>query len=145
MKKYTIKVNENQLSMLEYACELIARIRMGQLIWSGLQGICEEMWCKQHNKKIGDPEWYDMRKDLEHMLNDIKWDCWGFYKGQSGGVYFDIEADTFWDMYQCLRYARYLSFDEKDKELMKNTVMANRPMQYGNEPLIKIEMKDERG
>ena len=141
--KYKIEVNENQLSMLEYACEFIARTRMGQLDLSGLQCICEEMWCKQHKKKVGDPEWYDMREKLEQTLNDIKWDCWGFYKGQSGGVHFDSRADAFWDMYQCLRHARYLSFDENDKELMRHTVMADKPMQFGDEPLIKVERKDD--
>lgn len=138
-KKYTIEVNENQLSMLEYACEFIARIRMGQFSFSGLQEVCEEMWCKQHKKKIGEPEWYDMRQKLEKTLDDIKWHCWGFSGGQSGGVHFDSRADAFFDMYQCIRYARYLSFDEKDQELMRYTVMADKPMQYGDEPLIKIK------
>lgn len=142
-KKYLIEVNENQLYLLESACELVARLRFGQLSIGGLQDILEEAWCKTNKEKIGSDAWYDMREKLEKKLNDLKWDIWKFSPGQSGGVHSDDKADIYFDMYTVLRHARYLSFDEKDKELMRYTVMADKPMAFGDEPLIKVTEKDD--
>ena len=142
-KKFILEVNERQLGLLEGACELYARLLMGQLSLGRFQDICEEAWCKSHKSKIGDPDWFEMRQNLERTLNQIKFDHWKFSPGQSGGVGFNDQGDIYWDMYQCMRHARFLSFDEKTKETMRWTVMADKPHRWGEEPLITIKEKKD--
>lgn len=146
-RKVTITCTEKQLVMLEMVCERYTRLIEGQLGLS-LQDICEDAWCrrnktKEHPLGIGSEEWYNMRHELEERLKDMEWDYWGLAGGRYNGIGYDDWADSLWDMYQVMRYARWQNMPPKEKESMRITVMSNTPMRCGSLPLIEVKYEEE--
>lgn len=138
-KKYCITVNADQLFYLEHACETMARLTCGQLFV--MQEICERAF-ERNNKEtnpIGSEKWYDMRQFVEQSMSELRRVCWEYKGTETKCLGYSDDVDDYWDMYQCLRKARYdYVFDDKEREEMKNTVMSHTPMHVGDKPLIKI-------
>lgn len=138
----TITCTEKQLSMLEFICERYSRLVMGQLDMS-LQDICEEAWEKIHKDRgINSSEWSEMREKLNEQLKSMEKDYWGLVGGEYNGIGYSDYADSIWDMYQVMRYARWNNMPEDKKEMMRITTMSNVPAQYGSLPLIQVNYKE---
>lgn len=146
-KKVTITCTEEQLALLEMVCDRYSRLICGQLRLS-FQDICEDAWEKYHEKQgytniIGSPEWWEMRAKLEERLKDFEWDYWKLAGGRCYGIGYDKNADALFDMYQCLRHARYLNMPKNEQESLRITVMADAPMRFGELPLIKVKYNED--
>ena len=138
----TITCTEKQLSMLEFICERYSRLVMGQLDIS-LQDICEEAWEKLHKDRgINSSEWSEMREKLNEQIKSMEKDYWGLVGGEYNGIGYSDYADSIWDMYQVMRYARWNNMPEDKKEMMRITTMSNVPTQYGSLPLIQVNYKE---
>lgn len=141
-KTFTIELNEKQLVMLDQALDLVARFRMGQLYIGPVQDLIEEMWLFRHpGEKICSEAWHMMREKLEATLKQLQRDIWDFAPGQSLGVGHDNLADCLFDMHKCMEHARFLSLPRERQEKMAWSVMADEPMRFGDQPLIKVKEK----
>ena len=140
-KKYKIEVNEQQLFILENACENYARMLAGQdMIF---QDLFEEAWHKNVQKKqnleyTGD-EFWDMRKKVEGYVRELKELCWNQPVGTCYGVNYSEKSDILFDMYQTFRYQRYLDMSKEEQDIMQCTVMADSPGHYADVPLPIVE------
>lgn len=134
MKKFTIEVTERQLHLLDYACELLARLKCGQL-WLG---IIQDEFIEAYSKTHPGERLQDVREELEEDMKELQRKYWALSPGASYGVSWDKEADNFWDMHKCMEHARYLSYDEKKRNELKFSVMAHEPISFGDQPLLKI-------
>lgn len=134
MKEFTIKVNEKQLHLLDYACEFLARLKCGQL-WLGL---VQDEFIEAYEKTHPGEKWQDTREELDADMKELKRKYWGLSPCASYGVSWDTMADNLWDMHKCMEHARYLSFDKKKRDELRWTVMADEPMAFGDQPLISV-------
>ena len=134
-KKYTIELTEKQLEMIDAACELKARILFGQLLMSDFQELLEEAWERNHPGHTKD-EWWNMRTMLDRTLLGLQ-DY--IFAGQLNGVGNIDQADILWDIHKCCEHERFLALSPEVRETFKNTVMADTPRAYGDEPLITIK------
>lgn len=148
-KKVTVTMSWEQFLLLEHATEFMARAMEGQMDFT-VQELMENAYEKRYQQEHPDyptnrlaPEWKEVREKVERLLQQCREIVWNL--PQRGPALYryrnDLTPQTYWDMYQCLRYARYLDMDDKDKEDCKYTVMAYPPMRVGDEPLIKVEIK----
>lgn len=139
--QYTITLNKDQLILLEFASEFAMRTIVGQLD-TYFQEICDNAWEKEH--KSVDVNWSLMNDQLSSYINDIRQLCWNQRCGEFHGIGYNEKADALFDMYQVLRKFRYDHiFTDEDRELMKNTNMANQPRHYSKQPLITVKEKDK--
>ena len=142
-KKFTIEVNAEQMYYLEYMCEVMARFTCGQLSVM-VQDIFEHAYEKRMDgdkpgSSIGTEDWYKMRETVEDCNKKLRDVCWGYKGSETKCIGYDKITDNLWDMYQCLRKARYdYVFDDKERETMRNSVMSHTPMKYSDNGLIKI-------
>lgn len=150
-KKFTIELDEDQMWYLEHACEFMSRITCGQLGFT-VQEVCEAAYEKEEKKKlntdetsIGTKGWWEMRHSLEQHLSEIKKLCWGLSDHSSYGIGYDEKADCYWDMYQVLRHARFnYVFTDEQREIMRHTVMADKPFKaYSGGDLVIVKPKEE--
>lgn len=144
-KKYTIEVNERQARLLSYACDQFARLIQGQD--AAFQGLMEMAWekrCKNATGNMMDKEWdggwHAMREEAERTCREIKRKFWGLPANTLNGVHYDDTADILFDIHQVIRHQLW----KDDPNRRSGTVDAYAGTQFGDEPLIKIEMKDER-
>lgn len=85
--------------------------------------------------------WQNMRDDAEVMSNEIKRRYWGLERNALHGVHYDDTADILFDLHQILRHQLWLDRPEDKKSHI--TVDADDAMQFGTEPLAKIEHNNQ--
>ena len=139
---YTLHLTKRQVEILSYACDRFSRLICGQ-DWT-FKDLFEEAWekrCKEATGKFMDKEWeggwQNMRDDAEVMSNEIKRRYWGLERNAMYGVHYDDTADILFDLHQVLRHQLWLDRPEDKKSHI--TVDASEAMQFGTEPLAKIE------
>lgn len=139
---YTLHLTKRQVEILSYACDRFSRLICGQ-DWT-FQDLFEAAWekrCKEATGKSMDNEWeggwQNMRDDAEVMSWEIKRRYWGLERNAMHGVHYDDTADILYDLHQVLRHQLWLDRPEDKKSHI--TVDASEAMQFGTEPLAKIE------
>lgn len=138
MKTFTITCNEKQLGLLMNACEDMARLRCGQMYLGPLQDLLAEMYETTH----GGASFLDIRAELEDDMKELQRKYFNCSPGGHYGIGFDGKADIFWDMYQVLRYAKFLSEPISERERKMWFTCSDKPMQFGSEPLMKVTHKE---
>lgn len=133
--KYQIELTERQLQDLNYACELMSRIRCGQMR-TALRFLIEEAYERNDHKEM-DSAWWDMRHEVEDLLDRLKQIGWKQPRNGYYGVHYDDQADRLYDMHQVIRNVLYWERHKGEKTHM--VVDGDTPMQFGNEPLIKVK------
>lgn len=133
--KYKIELTERQLQDLNYACELMSRIRCGQMRIA-LQGIIEEAYERNGHKEMDDA-WWEMRHEAEDLLDRLKQIGWKQPRNGDYGVRYDKQADRLYDMHQVIRNVLYWERHKGEKTHM--VVDGDTPIQFGDEPLIKVK------
>lgn len=146
MKKYIIEMNERQAQLLSWVCDTFPRLIEGQV--HAYQDLFESAWekrCKEATGKMMDDEfeggWDKMREDAENFCKEIKRRFWDLTPNADYGVHYDDTSDIIWDMHTALRYCIWLNDPNPNKS--KITVDAFPPCQFGSEPLIKVNVKDD--
>lgn len=137
MKKFTIELNENQLAMIDKATELYSRIICGQMWLSPFQEILGESYEKTHPGK----KWVDIHEELEEDMKMLQRKYFNLAPNASYGLGYSAYADALWDIHKCCEHARYLAMPEERKHLLRHSVMADKPIAFGKEELIKISKK----
>lgn len=139
---YTLHLTKRQVEILSYACDRFSRLICGQ-DWT-FQDLFEEAWekrCKEATGKFMDKEldggWQNMRDDAEVMSWEIKRRYWGLERNAMYGIHYADTADILYDLHQVLRHQLWLDRPEDKKSHI--TVDASEAMQFGTEPLAKIE------
>lgn len=139
--RYRIEVSETQARHLRDACELMARVRMGQVA-----DACREVLDADGKYKVP----YEIARQAECLIKAAV----GLAPNQSWGVAKHEAADIPWEMYQSIRYR--LAWDyalddglansesERDWARMMS-VDYDRPMKLTREPEMKIERIKETG
>lgn len=142
-KRYLVEVNREQLWVLENMTEIMMRLICGQLDIA-LTNIFMKAYEKNFPTQARDADgkltqaYWDKRDTLTVHINEFRREYWNCVS-QYFGVNYDNEADILYDMHQVLRKFRYDHlFTKKEREEMKHTVMANTPLSFGSEPLIRI-------
>ncbi len=141
-KTYNLQVTEEQLKVISTACELLARIQGGQVLeaFEHLPLKKEMNWRAYH--EIRD----EVTKRMPEILEDSI-DGWRSHFGVGSSKLPDSH-DIAWDLYQVIRYEISTEKaiedgiiqnkgERKFPEMM--TVNYNPPMNYGVEPLAKVE------
>ena len=146
MKKYIIELTEEQTRLLSWACDQLPRLIEGQ-DWS-FQQLMEEAWekrCKDATGKPMDDEWdggwHAMRKEAERICKEIKQKFWGLPANSMNGIHYDDTADILFDIHQAIRHQLWKDNPNPNKSHI--TVDSSPATQFGSEPLIKIESKEE--
>lgn len=141
MKTFTITCNEKQLGLLMNACEDMARLRCGQMYLGPLQDLLAEMWEKTKPEGCKATT-SDMLDDLEIDMKSLQYKYFNCSPGRTFGTGFDDKADIFWDMYQVLRYAKFLSEPISERERKMWLTCSDKPLRRGSEPLISVSSFD---
>lgn len=84
--------------------------------------------------------WADGTKHAKDQ--DFEWDYWKLAGGRYYGVGYDKNADALFDMHQCMRHARYRNMPEKEQKSLRWTTLADKPMQFGELPLIEVKYEE---
>lgn len=139
--RYRIEVTETQARYLRDACELLARVRMGDLV-----DACQEVLDADGRASVP----YDAACRAEGLIKAAV----GLAPNQSWGIAKHEAADIPWELYQAIRYR--LAWDyaldtglttseaERDWVTMIG-VHYDRPMKLTREPEMKIERIKETG
>lgn len=144
-----IECNEKQANLISHAMEFMARAMEGQMdftVQELMETAHERRYQEEHPdypKNIAAPDFHEVREKLEDLLQQCRELVWGLeHPGPSLYRYhIDQTPQNYWSMYECMRYARYLALPEDEREMMRWTVMSNKPMGYGDQPLIKVKYK----
>ena len=140
---YRLELTERQAKLLSYACDQFSRLICGQDM--AFQDLMEAAWEKRCKEAVGghgmdkewDGGWYNMRHDAEEICQNIKKRFWGLGRQSLYGVYYDDTADILFDIHCVIRHQLWLDKPDENKSTM--TVDASEAMQFGKEPLAKIE------
>ena len=140
---YRLELTERQTKLLSYACDQFSRLICGQDM--AFQDLMEAAWEKRCKEAVGghgmdkewDGGWYNMRHDAEEICQNIKKRFWGLGRQTLYGVYYDDTADILFDIHCVIRHQLWLDKPDENKSTM--TVDASEAMQFGKEPLAKIE------
>lgn len=140
---YRLELTERQARLLSYACDQFSRLICGQD--NAFQELMEAAWEKRCKEAVGghgmdkewDGGWYNMRHDAEEICRNIKKRFWGLDRQSLYGVYYDETADILFDIHCVIRHQLWLDRPDEDKSTM--TVDAFEAMQFGKEPLVKME------
>lgn len=140
---YRLELTERQAKLLSYACDQFSRLICGQDM--AFQDLMETAWEKRCKEAVGghgmdkewDGGWYNMRHDAEEICQNIKKRFWGLGRQSLYGVYYDETADILFDIHCVIRHQLWLDKPDENKSTM--TVDASEAMQFGKEPLAKIE------
>lgn len=139
---YQLELTERQARILSYACDHFSRLICGQ-DWF-YQELFESAWekrCKEATGNMMDKEfeggWYEMRADAEAICKQIKKRFWGCEANAMYGVNYDDTADLLFDLHCVIRHQLWLDSPEDQKS--RFTVDSDEAMQYGSEPLAKIQ------
>ena len=140
---YRLELTERQAKLLSYACDQFSRLICGQDM--AFQDLMEAAWEKRCKEAVGghgmdkewDGGWYNTRHDAEEICQNIKKRFWGLGRQTLYGVYYDETADILFDIHCVIRHQLWLDKPDENKSTM--TVDASEAMQFGKEPLAKIE------
>lgn len=140
---YRLELTERQAKLLSYACDQFSRLICGQDM--AFQDLMEAAWEKRCKEAVGghgmdkewDGGWYNMRHDAEEICQNMKKRFWGLDRQSLYGVYYDDTADILFDIHCVIRHQLWLDKPDENKSTM--TVDASEAMQFGKEPLAKIE------
>lgn len=140
---YRLELTERQAKLLSYACDQFSRLICGQDM--AFQDLMEAAWEKRCKEAVGghgmdkewDGGWYNMRHDAEEICQNMKKRFWGLGRQTQYGVYYDETADILFDIHCVIRHQLWLDKPDENKSTM--TVDASEAMQFGKEPLAKIE------
>jgi hypothetical protein len=140
---YRLELTERQAKLLSYACDQFSRLICGQDM--AFQDLMEAAWEKRCKEAVGghgmdkewDGGWYNMRHDAEEICQNMKKRFWGLGRQTLYGVYYDETADILFDIHCVIRHQLWLDKPDENKSTM--TVDASEAMQFGKEPLAKIE------
>lgn len=140
---YRLELTERQARLLSYACDQFSRLICGQDM--AFQDLMEAAWEKRCKEAVGghgmdkewDGGWYNMRHDAEEICRNIKKRFWGLDRQSLYGVHYDETADILFDIHCVIRHQLWLDRPDEDKSTM--TVDAFEAMQFGKEPLVKME------
>ncbi len=135
MKKFTIELNEKQLAMIEQATELQSRMICGQMWLGPIQDLFAEAYERAHPGC----KYLEIRDELEADMKMLQQKYFNLSPGASYGLGYNDYADNLWDIHKCCEHARYLAMPKKKREEMRWTVLADPPMAFGNQELIKIK------
>ena len=124
MTNYTLHLTQKQAAEISHACEILARLRMGQI----------DMALRE--LPLDKPMEYEREKYVSNYLRSLYRPGWRPIDGAA------------WDLYQVIRHR--LAWDRAYAEGIVNPgeprrwpemmgVMYDKPMQVGDEPLAKIE------
>lgn len=140
---YNIQLTENQLRILSYVCDTHSRLICGQDM--DLCNLMESAWEKHCKKATGnsmdkewDGGWYKAREDAQRYSKEIRQRFWFCGPATFYGLHYDDTADMLFDMHQVFRHQLWLDMPEEERETMKWTVIADTPMQFSKEPLVKV-------
>lgn len=146
-KRFTIEVSEKQLLILQGMADKMSRLICGQLD-DAVGWYAEHAWeldhkTPEHPFGIGSKEWHAMRDKVDEHLQAVKELCWNKRGGANYGIHYNDTADILIDIYEVLRRARYdYILTDKQRDLARLTNMADPPMHYGEEPLIKVSQTE---
>ena len=135
MKKFTIELNEKQLLLIEKATDFHSRTLCGQLYLGYLEDILMQAWQKNHPTM----KWTDIRDECDKDMIMLQKKYFELSRSSYYGIGHDDTADDLWDIHKCCEHARYLAMSKEDQEKLRWTVMADEPVAFGKEGLIKIE------
>ena len=125
--------------MIERATELHSRMICGQMWLGPVQDIFLDAYEKSHPGA----RWEDIREELEEDMRMLQRKYFNLSPGASYGLGYNDYADNLWDIHKCCEHARYLAMPDEQREAMRWTVLADPPMAFGCEPLLKItEIKE---
>lgn len=146
MKKYKIELNEEQVHIIELACELVTRIGLQQ--YKQITDVINNLEFKNAgNQFTVSHEFGDMLlQQLKSIINksDSPLVATNCYRGISNEDTPE-QSKIACDIYQVLRYVRsWANAEHKPEERNEHftkymTVNYDKPMQFGKEPLIKCE------
>ena len=121
--------------MIEQATELQTRMICGQM-WLGMvQDIFAEAWCKTHPGG----KFSEIRDELEEDMKMLQRKYFNLSPNASYGLGYDKYADTLWDIHKCCEHARFVAMPKERQEALRWCVMADTPMAFGEEELIKVK------
>lgn len=137
-KKYIIEVSEEQLRLLNMACEFTSRFICGQTDTSSWPSAA------LHNKEmdINDKSWVERRNKANELMDELKMLVWKRQPNEFYGVGFHEDSDGLWDMYQTFRHELWKQLDDEHKQATKNTVMSHPAMQFGKLSLPYVKAVD---
>lgn len=138
-KRFIIECTEKQLQMIDEATELQCRLICGQMWLGPVQNIFMEAF----EKAFPDKRWEDIHSELEEDMKMLQKKYFNLSPNASYGLGYDNYADNLWSIHKCCEHARWLAMPQEDKEKTKWSVMAYTPMQCGDQPLMKVELKHE--
>ena len=139
-KRFIIECTEKQLQMIDAATELQARFIYGQMWLGPVQDIFMDAFKKAFpNKRL-----QDIRDELEEDMKMLQKKYFNLHASASYGIGHDNYADNLWSIHKCCEHARWLSMPQEYREQTKWTVCAYPPMQCGDQPLMKVELKQEK-
>lgn len=143
---YTLRLTKRQAELLSWTCDQFSRIIIGQ-DWT-YQEMFEQGWekrCKEATGRMMDEEWdggwQAMRNEAEELSQHIKKRFFGLDRCTLNGVGYDDSADILFDLYQVIR--KQLWDDRPDDQKSFMTVDSDKAMQFGSEPLARIERNDD--
>lgn len=144
-KKYILELNEWQARLLCWALDTFPRLIEGQD--QAYQDLFESAWEKRSKEATGnmmDDEfeggWHKMREDAETFCKEIKRRFWNLAPNANYGIPYDYEADTLWDICQCLRFEIWKNKPEPKSHITVDAFPAHK---FGKEPLAKVTSKDD--
>lgn len=137
-QRYTIEVSKHQLQMLSMMCDRMSRLICGQLD-NSVQEFVEQAWERRHKSKdnphgMGEG-WYEMRKDVEDRLAELKKIGWGLERNAYYGIHYDELADLLFEMHQVMRHRLWL--DNPNSPWY--SVDGDEPMKLTDEPMITVK------
>lgn len=119
---YTLHINETQLATISNACEVLARLGMGQFR--------DALECLPLREFAPDG-WHEDMEGIAHILKKHMKQTYGAYSASSD------TSKTAWDLYQVAR--NRLAWDENPNGGFG--VSFDQPMKTGPDPLAFVENK----
>jgi len=132
MTTYTLHITEKQAQTISHACEVLARLGMGQFK-DALECLPLREW-----RPDG---WHEDMEGIGHILkkHTTVLHGMGAYHGISSAKT-SAESKTAWDLYQVVRHR--LAWDAQP-EGDPMSVLFDQPMKTSREPLARIERADK--
>lgn len=131
--KYKLELTEAQLNIVLRAVNLMMRTGMGQTDdlteWLVTMGDNIKFDTSTEKGKRVFEDYYSTREAIRPVIHGVMMGCWRGPNRKSDTV---LELET---LYEALRHQEWLDTEER----FESDVRARKPMQWGNEPITKIE------
>lgn len=136
VRKFTLTMTEDQLRLLDRACEFYARVMCGQF-----STLADDILFEQD---LTQKSW-DARKeaayDVLYAARGILFPELGSSRSTHHGVGWKDSADAMYDFHDVIRHKLWSMLPEKERSF--NSVCAYPPRQWSSHPLPIIEVKVE--